>query len=363
MSLVSQLTTGRLSAWCAENLPGTADLVQAIPAATQGVQPVRPEGRPPLEHYAAVGGMFGQRLAFLIEPAPPYAAILGAQRAGHLGRADAVAAAAAFTTHRQLGEHAGRADSFRTTPTGLWDTEADQELTGVPAAAANPAGREFFVELAGKVAALPVGGFTADPREFAFTEDLAMLTSWEDMYRAGHMPDLELDGPALIQEWKNLLVRTSTGRALDTARSLVANPAAGRWGYAAPTLVHRWAEADVLLGPDRTGGHTLLDIKTVTSISDQQKVARWLWQILAYAWLDVADRWRITRVGLWLARHGVIVSWPVEQAAEILLGRTARSWGGKRAVRNARREFLAHCNAAIREDGGQAPQEITLAIR
>ena len=63
----------------------------------------------------------------------------------------------------------------------------------------------------------------------------------------------------------------------------------------------------------------LLDVKTVTTARDPERISRWLWQLLAYAWLDLGDRYRIRDVGLYLARNGVLVTWPRGRFAAALL--------------------------------------------
>jgi hypothetical protein len=111
-------------------------------------------------------------------------------------------------------------------------------------------------------------------------------------------------------------------------RKLAGNPAAGQpLGIAGPTIVPQWADGDVLLGAidpetgiDAQGG-TLVDVKTVLGVRDTQRVGGWIWQVLLYAWLDTADLYRIRRVGLLLARHGVLLTWPVSRLVEQLLGR------------------------------------------
>ena len=63
--------------------------------------------------------------------------------------------------------------------------------------------------------------------------------------------------------------------------------------------------------PAPGGGMALLDVNPVISLLDPERVARWLGQLLAYAWLDATDRYRIRAVGLHVARHGVLATWPL----------------------------------------------------
>ncbi|NIH81418.1 hypothetical protein [Amycolatopsis viridis] len=66
---------------------------------------------------------------------------------------------------------------------------------------------------------------------------------------------------------------------------------------------------------------TLIDVETVVSVRGTAKVGRWLWQVLLHAWLETTELYRIRRVGLLLARHGVLITWPVDEQTEPLLGR------------------------------------------
>ncbi|MFC5211925.1 hypothetical protein ACFPM0_36005 [Pseudonocardia sulfidoxydans] len=79
-------------------------------------------------------------------------------------------------------------------------------------------------------------------------------------------------------------------------------------------FVPHWADGDLLVGD------TLIDVKTVLRADDPGKVGPWLWQVLAYAWLDSrSDHYRIRAVGLYLSRHGVLLRWPVDALAARLL--------------------------------------------
>lgn len=55
------------------------------------------------------------------------------------------------------------------------------------------------------------------------------------------------------------------------------------------------------------------------TLRDRDRIARWLFQLLAYAWLDEVDRYGIRNVGLYLARHGVLLIWPLDAFAENLV--------------------------------------------
>jgi len=114
---------------------------------------------------------------------------------------------------------------------------------------------------------------------------------------------------------------------------------------AAPTLVPGWADGDLLVGTAEET--TLIDVKTVISVTDPDRVGRWLWQILAYAWLGTHDLHRIRSVGLYLARHGA----PSCRGAEHL---RRASWTPTCGTRT-HEQFLALARRAIRAEGGQFP--------
>lgn len=352
MSLVSQLHNGRIGQWADEYLTGVGRLVDAVQTVTRDCPPVRPPGRPGLEYWGAVGSMFGLRLACLVEQAPPYAAILGGLRGGLLTSDDASKATGAWPSHRTVPAGLDPLGQ-RPTPAGWWNVVGDELPQGDDQA---EGGLPMFLEAAASISRFPAGSLGEDSAELELLDHLADLTSLENFYRSGRDPEVHLDAGMLTADWQGLLHRTRTGRALPVARQLLADPAAASWGHASPTIVHRWAEADVLLGPGPDGGYTLLDVKTVVNLSDQQRIARWIAQTLAYAWLDVTDRWRIRRIGLWLARHGVIMSWDVRQAAEIIVGRGSK-WGLTSPVTRARKALLVQAHAAMTEDGGRPPAE------
>jgi hypothetical protein len=69
-------------------------------------------------------------------------------------------------------------------------------------------------------------------------------------------------------------------------------------------------------------GDTLLDVKTVMHARNHHRTADWLQQLLAYTWLDGPDRYRIRHVGLYLARHGHLITWPLDTFTTTLLGMT-----------------------------------------
>jgi hypothetical protein len=362
MSLTTQLHGGELARWCAENFVSTRFVAARVTSAAQGHRPVRPTGQVGAEHWAAIGGAFGQRLAFLVQPAPPYYALYGLVRAGIVSRSWADAVAARFPTHTALPPAAaGRALELRPAPGGWADLgpavgtsvrgeDTDEAVLG-----------EFFgrlIDYLGQHA--PAGTLGSPGAEAGLARACAVISGWEDAYRSQTLPaellELHRRGRFTVEELRAIVAepvvtelvalarQLHTSGALAELRRAAGDPAPGQaLGTAGPVFVHHWADGDLLVG------RTLWDVKTVVRVDNPERVERWLWQLVAYAWLDTEDRWGIRSVGLYLARHGVLVSWGLQTFADWMLGRTGAADGG------AREEFLTVARKVIREEGATPP--------
>lgn len=97
----------------------------------------------------------------------------------------------------------------------------------------------------------------------------------------------------------------------------------------------------------------LLDVKTVMSVRDPARVGRWLWQLLGYAWLDPTDRYRIRDAGLYFARHGLLLTWPLPDLAAALLGPGRPA--GPRDVDAAAEQFRRLAEHVITDETGHPP--------
>lgn len=366
MSLTTQLDGRELAKWCAEAFPGTADVVdQVVTAARAAGRPVRPDGQVERGHWADIGGAFGQRLADLVDPAPPYGALLGMIRAGWLTWDVAHEQAAAYPTHQGLdGELRARALSLRRTPDGWMDLGPTRDhLEPDPVAAAALA--ELLERTrAYQAAHAPVGTLGSPGAEAGLARSAWVIAACEGIHRSGRIApvlsnvmarggradDLHaIASDQAVSELVELVGRLLTSGVLDEFQRLAGNPAAGEpLGVAAPTLVPGWADGDLLVGtPEAT---TLVDVKTVISLSDPDRIARWCWQILLYAWLDTGDLHHIRAVGLYLARHGALVSWGLDTYAGLLLGDPSPG-----ARQRARLMFRAVATDVIRAEGAHFP--------
>ncbi|WP_214367043.1 hypothetical protein [Pseudonocardia sp. H11422] len=221
----------------------------------------------------------------------------------------------------------------------------------------------MFAELAARTRGYhdqhaPTGAVGAPGAEAGLARVYGLWSACEDIYRSGEMSEeleelLDLDRPtvdqlraatpvAVVDELVGLTRRLAESGSLTTLRGWAGNPEPGQpLGCAGPVFATHWADGDLLVGD------TLLDVKTVMRGDQPDRTGRWLWQILAYAWLDTAgDRYRIRAAGLYLARHGALLRWDVDELA-------ARLLGDRRAVSTARHEFLEIAARAATSEGAR----------
>jgi len=373
VSLTGQLRGGALADWCVANVTGTGQFLDELAAAAKAAEPpVRPAGgQVPSHHWATTGGAFGQRLAFLVQPAPPYYALLGTHRAGLADWATIQTAAAQFPTHAWLPPASrARACQLRPTTSGWLDLETHRVAADLayPGRSSHGTHPELIFEFISRLVAYlhthaPTGQLATAGAEAGLAGACWVLTGWEDAYRtgelAGHTRQLYADPaatvadlhtaapPAVVDELVALATRLATSGTMEQLHALAGHPPPGTaLGVAGPVFIDNWADGDLLVaGPD-VGG-TLLDVKTVMSVRDRDRAAGWLHQLLSYAWLDRANHYEIHRVGIYLARHGALVTWPVGDFATTLL--SARSTADIAAARASFRSVAAR---VIAEEGG-----------
>ncbi|HWO65773.1 MAG TPA: hypothetical protein VNO31_37650, partial [Umezawaea sp.] len=381
VSLSSQLDGGALGAWFASRFPGTERLAQSITTAALRVDPVRPVEPVEPEHWAEVGGAFRARLALLVDGAPPYNALLGLVRAGLVSREWADRTAASFPAHRGLDAcRAERALEWRPAPGGWVDLAGPVEES--PSTRHEPVLTEFFGRLVRYLDGHAAAGILGTPNvEAGFARMCALLAGWAadelpEKLAALHasedytVDDLwDLPEEAVVVELAELAERLRQNQGDPRDRPLeqwrgwghdYAEPAgpaalkragtgqagsglpAGVWGVSAPVLVPRWAEADLLVGS------RLLDVGMSADFDEPDRVARGLWRLAAYTWLDTTDRYRVHAVGFYLARHGLHVTWDATTFTRALLG-------SAKGVDSARREFLRLARKVIPAEGAHPP--------
>lgn len=376
MALTHELIRGDLGRWFAARMPGTAQVAGEVDAAAAAATAQAPVVRPPRGqslgalHWAEVGGVFGMRMAAAVEQSPPYYGLYGLVAAGLLGPQAAHRIAATYPSHRGLPPRwAARALDLRPTPSGWlelaqpWPEPDGEGWADRPAAELAERTHRYHDQHA------PTGTIGGVGAERGLTRSYGWWSTAEDIYRSGIISDdlddlLGEDSPtaellrglapaAVVEETARLSERLRTSGSLGTLHQLAGRPATGaRLGYAGPVFVPHWADGDLLVGD------TLVDVKTVLRAEHASKIGPWLWQVLAYAWLDSrADHYRIRAVALYLSRHGLLLRWSVDELAARLL--TDPKCGGT-GVTAVREEFLALAAAAATRDGATVPLRITL---
>jgi hypothetical protein len=283
MSLTQHLyRPGPLRSWWQAHSAGLAGLTEQL---SRYAYPVRPLARTGAQHAAAVGGIVGRRVETMVELAPPYAALM----AGGF-REDACD----WPTHKPLEttEHEQAAAEWRPTPGG-W-----RHL--VPATDQGTWSQALWA-----IAETEVN--SRDERELA--RAAGAVTALESAYRSG--------GPVVEVEDAAVADAVAIVGGLSRCRAWLADMCGGQIrGHAAPSFIPHWADGDLLVGPGRSGGYGLLDVKTVgaQTLSSQERTLSWLWQILSYAVADEdADTWRIRAVGILLPRQDDVVAWSLDE--------------------------------------------------
>ncbi|PXY16450.1 hypothetical protein BAY59_38475 (plasmid) [Prauserella coralliicola] len=370
MSLTTQLHGGELGTWCRRRFTGTAAAAARVDAAARGRRPVRPGGQVDGRHWAEIGGAFGLRLAALVEPSPPYYALYGLVRAGLVSREWADQQAGQWPTHAVLdAEQRRRALELRPSPRG-WLELGQPTSTDVTSTPEEPVLADLLDRLRRYLAEhAPTGQLGTPGVEAALARVFWLVSAFEDVYRAAGAsapavlhelfgtpapPSVEQMRAAaaepVVAELVDLTRQLENSGSLAQLRQLAGSPAAGRpLGHAAPVFVHHWADGDLLISDGRASA--LLDVKTVIRTDNAERTASWLHQLLGYAWLDITDRWRIRTVGLYLARHGVLVTWPVDELADQLLD--SRGLGRGRRREKTRAEYLDVAERVLTAEGAR----------
>jgi hypothetical protein len=314
MSLTSELRNPRsaISRYLAARFNRLDQVFHTWAEATRGARPVLP---PAPVDWGPVGQAFGHRLGFAFCLDPPYSSILGAchyvatEQLRHL-------AAAEFPAMRPLPvELAGYVrvlardqyipllaiDPAADAQEGLW-AEPDESLAQLLA----------FFRLTARLAE-QLGGRRPDPDDPAERSLLAacyVLGVLERAYR-GARPV-----PGLAETTPERLLASVPAAAVDDLVELT-RVLAGEGGsrlaklgspaLVAPVFVEHWAEGDLALGG------TLLDCK-VTKYADFKLDV--FHQVVGYLLLDHGDWYQLKAVGIYLARQGRLIRWPVDQILE-----------------------------------------------
>ena len=371
MSLTKQLYDGRLGRWCERHFVGTARVVWHVRSAVAATKPVQATGKVDKDkHWADVGRAFTQRLADLVDPSPPYRAMLGMIGVGWLSWARAHVQAAAYPGRAELPEqHRGRALSLRRTPAGWLDLGPRVDRDPI-----QPEVEVVMLDLLERTRAyqaehIPHGEWGTRGAEMGLARSLWVLGACEGMDQTGRL-DWRLSGvvhhgggvaelralptESVVAELVELAGRARALDLVGQCRDIVEQLLHGEsdepvedstMGVAAPVLIPGWVEGDLLIGSPRAT--MLVDVKTAAGgLYDTQRVTRWCWQLLAHAWLDSQDLHRVRAVALYMARFGVLIPWSVRTLAAELLGTRDPD-----RIEDARREFRDIAKDVLREEG------------
>ena len=345
VSLISHLNFGELGEWCAERFTGSAEVARRVTIETKDQRTVRPAESAGRRHWTRVDRAFALRVAMLVQPAPPYSALYGLVRSGLARREWAYWQAARYPTHVRLpAAERRRALDLRPTSTGWLDLAGERSVDipfgddGLSAFASfhgfssEPMLGDFLDRARAYLAMhAPLGQLGAEKGVARLCVLLSMLEYLfrnypidEPFYQLlrDESPTVEqlhaTADDATVTEVVELVRRLHTSGGLAEMRRLAGNPPPGRpWGIARPVFASYWADNDILVGGPE--GTTLIDVSSVIMTTNPRRSQRWIWRLLACAWLDTTDAYRIRNVGLYFARHGVLIAWPVDALVEALL--------------------------------------------
>jgi hypothetical protein len=297
------LDAGAVGEWCARAFAGAPVVAGRLPS------------RP--------GGAFGEyaeralalRMGALVQQVPPYRALRGLRTVVSDGWADGVARW--YASHAQLVHpFRSRAADMRPTAHGWIDIAPGPNRKGlldlfgdVP----EPGPMEDVLsELVDRVehyfATYSTVGVIGDA-ETGLARVCLMLARFE----AGVLPKPGATVEQIHQSVPDGEVRELVGLVgkLRGALGDLLDGADTSLGVAEPVFVREWAEGDLIIDG------TLVAV----CLGDQAEVARRLRHLLAQAWLDFDDLYRVREVGVYLAAPGTLVTWPVaDLAAELLAG-------------------------------------------
>ena len=76
--------------------------------------------------------------------------------------------------------------------------------------------------------------------------------------------------------------------------------------------------------PDFIAANELVDIKTVKTLK-ADRFRRWVYQLIGYVLLDYGNKYEISGLSIYFARHGVRMTWPFPEVLDLLSERSLPS--------------------------------------
>ena len=203
---------------------------------------------------------------------------------------------------------------------------------------------QFFVDLTGVVERLaPAGRVLSRIKESELARFCVVLAHFEALYRAGPHINSPLMGASSPQSVAELLALCPSDAASDMAAlsrifgkncgDLIALGAQVKQNptFAGSRLIGG-ADADFI------ANGCLWDIKTTIR---SYLNGEWLYQLLGYVLLDFEDEHRIREVGIYMARQGVQLRWPLDELLDAVgVGGPSKS-PIKTRLRRLREKFRA----------------------
>lgn len=161
----------------------------------------------------------------------------------------------------------------------------------------------------------PVGWARAGSAEAELLRRCLVLACLDPIYRAGVPPQIFLQ-PRVCQTPEALMAAIRPSWLADLGDlTLLYLPSAEAQGWFQTRSRHLnptfSGSRDVAADADLILDHTLIDIKTVTQ--PRRILTETLRQLLGYTLLDYDDRFEIRSVGIYLGRHGRLLSWSLEE--------------------------------------------------
>lgn len=321
MPLTAELVdqTSPILGWITTRFPHVDALLPRWSRALKGASTIYPRHDGDID-WPGIGTAFGYRLGYAHTNHPPYHAIraipilTGDDEARHQ-------AAAMFDAHRDLDPT--MCADLRPLPDGqVLRLPRSRYANDTPRLGAAADGLvEFFARVAAAVRRYPLHKPSRGELERSLAKAWYALGLLESVYRRGlgtayWLPytcsDLTSDyllglTPGYVQADVARLAGALTSKGL---RQFPKGPA-----VVAPEFVACWADADLIVGD------LLIDCKT--TIRADELRPEWVYQLLGYALLDVADCYQIRSVGIYLARQARLITWTLDEFTSTLSGAAA----------------------------------------
>lgn len=293
--------------------------------AVGGIEPVIPKGpeRPP---YSTIGTAFDYRLRFALDADADIGGLLAtvpAQILSLLASVDGpfVAGPKGPFVLRP------RFQILDERPSDL-NLELLAALRGVPPSGVEIGGLlpEYFLTLSHDLDRIEPEGKRLQPEdEELLDRHCYVLALLDELFRGGyHIRSPLYDTPPhglleLGANWSQDLA-TLYGLFWDKHRSLFDLPVTTNPHFAGSAAIGG-ADADLIID------NQLIDIKTTIKKTLRRE---WMWQLIGYLLLDWDDAHEISGLGLYSSRHGVLVTWPLNEFLVHAANQTPRTIAGLR---------------------------------